>query len=54
MKGPFYSKNESGNFVLFDCCKDCAFAEHGEKDKEATCFMDPCPCMPIIEEEDDG
>ena len=53
MKGPLFRK-ENGEFKLIDCCSDCAFATYGEKEADTTCFMDPCPCLPPDEEDDDG
>lgn len=52
MTGPFYAKNQNGSLELFKCCKDCAFIyDKDAKDENATCFMDPCPCMPVDEDE---
>ena len=45
MTGPFYRKNEEGKLELLPWCHDCAFI-----DRDETCFMNPCPCMPIDEE----
>lgn len=55
MKGPFYTKNGGTSLQLMNCCKDCAFitGEHID-DMYKTCFMDPCPCMPPDEEEENG
>ena len=55
MKGPFYTKNGGTQLELMSCCKDCAFIT-GEHigDMYKTCFMDPCPCMPPDEEEENG
>lgn len=52
MTGPLFKKNKNGELELVKCCKDCAFADYGEKDIDATCFMDPCPCLTIMDVEE--
>lgn len=55
MRGPFYTKDGGTKMRLFKCCQDCAFRDYENEQEETeyteTCFMDPCPCMPIIDED---
>ena len=53
MKGPFYTKDGNKDFRLMNYCKNCAFITNDGDDKDATCFMNPCPCAPLFEEEEE-
>lgn len=53
MTGPLFKRDKDGKWELIECCKDCAFAIYGEQTIDTTCFMDPCPCLPIMDVEED-
>lgn len=47
MKSCFYVKDENGNYVLADMCRNCAFGG------ECGCVLNTCICMPEYENEED-